>query len=143
MIKPLRKKHLEIWIALALLLPAAMLRAWLAQPIAPISSSQKQEAAAFELVTDSFKSSRYIARIRYTQNHASCQLEYINQLPLEVPSILLYRVNNGAATIDGNQLLGRIGQTGPYYFPLPQAREKENFILYDFIHQQVIDTIKF
>lgn len=46
MIKPLRKKHLHIWLTLALLLPAAIMRAWLVQPLNQVNATQHKAAGS-------------------------------------------------------------------------------------------------
>jgi hypothetical protein len=149
MTKPLRKRHLYMWLVLGLLLPPGILSAWLARPAKPIDALQVQPAgSAYTQVVDSVRTEKYIARMRCSENNAGCQLEYINRLALEVPSVLLYRMRPGAVNIDGHELLGRIGPKGSYYFAIPVAQpgnqeQRRQFILYDFIHQQVIDTIKF
>lgn len=142
MTKQLRKRHVQAWAVLAMLLPAGIISAWFVRP--PVNTGDLRAAHTanvFPVVVDSIVTQKYTARIRCTQNYQRCQLEYIHHLPLQLPSALLYRMKPGASTIDEHEILGRIGGTGNYYFAMEQRQEA--FILYDFIHHNIIDTIKF
>lgn len=144
MIKQLRKRHWQIWIAWAILIPLGIITAWIAIPGQQANDVlQPAKSAALPVLVKSVQKENYTANIRCSQNDSVCQLEYINKLPLTVPSALMYRINKAAKNIDENHLLGRIESKGTYYFPLRADHKNDEFILYDFIHQKVIDTLKF
>ena len=146
MIKSLRKRHLQTWYALAVLLPIGIALAWVSFPAKPIeTSTQPAFSNALPTLEKSVKTKQYTANLRCSEDGQNCQLEYINAKPLVIPSLLIYIMKPGAQSVDEHELLGRIESSGRYYFALPQASgdEEAGFILYDFIHGQVVDTIKF
>lgn len=146
MIKKLRKRHLQIWYALAFLLPFCIVVAWMAIPKKPLNTLlQPGFSSSIPKLAQSIEKENYTINIRCTENKDNCQLEYINRDALTIPSLLIYIMKPGAQTIDEHDLLGRIESRGSYYFPLPAAggNEATGFILYDFIHQNIIDTIVF
>ena len=146
MIKPLRKRHQQIWYALSVLLPGCIIMAWVAIPAKPINTlTQPTFSEALPKLIRSVKKEKYTMNLRCAENGANCQLEYINEQPLTIPSLLIYMMKPGAEKIDGHKLLGRIESRGSYHFVLPGAsgNEATGFILYDFIHEQVLDTINF
>ncbi|HEY0678172.1 MAG TPA: hypothetical protein VGD17_07790 [Chitinophagaceae bacterium] len=148
MMKPLRKKHLFIWIGLAAIMPAGIISAWMARPEKIISEPiEKNNSISFTKVVKEVKTEKYSIRLLCNSDNSSCQLQYNSLVPQDLPSALLYRMMPGATGINGNELLGRIGERRTYQFDIPVAgrksMEQQAFILYDFIHQQIIDTIKF
>jgi hypothetical protein len=146
MIKTLRRRHLQIWYLLAFLLPLCVVVAWMAVPEKPVNTLlQPSLSASILKLAQSIEKKNYTINIRCTENRDNCQLEYINRHALTIPSLLIYIMKPGAQTIDEHDLLGRIESRGSYYFPLPAAggNEATGFILYDFIHQRIIDTIVF
>lgn len=146
MIKILRKRHLQIWYAFAFLLPLFIVVAWMAIPQKPVNNLlQPAFSSSLPKLIQSVKKDNYILNVRCSENEGNCQLEYIHRHPLTIPSLLIYIMKPGAQTVDEHVLLGRIESSGSHYFPLPAAggNEATGFILYDFIHQQIIDTILF
>ncbi|MEO6722864.1 MAG: hypothetical protein ABIN67_21030 [Ferruginibacter sp.] len=147
MMKPLRKRHLQIWIALALLLPAGIVSAWLYVPgAATIESLKKESPALLPEIAYSVEGNCYTANLRSNQPGTSWQLEWKNKAPLQVPSAVIYRRINNEPDITKNELVGRIEARGNYIFPLNAntAGAKEmKFFLYDFIHQATIDSLIF
>ncbi|MBN8676089.1 MAG: hypothetical protein J0L56_18300 [Chitinophagales bacterium] len=146
MIKTLRKRHLRVWIVLAIVLPIGILLSWLVIPNqAAVKLLQSHEQPLLPVIWKSKDLINYQVTIRTNQQHKQWQLEWVNKKILEVPSTVIYRVN-GAADIAKNELIGRIETRGSYTFPLQWIAGKEQsfqFILYDFIHQQIIDSINF
>ena len=147
MMKPLRKRHLQIWTAWAVLLPVGIIMAWISVPQSP-NNAVLQPAADSKILSQliqSIQKETYTVNIRCSEKDSICQVEYINRLPLNVPSALLYEIKPGSKSVSQNNLLGRIEAKGTYYFSLPYAAKnnKPDFLLYDFIHRQIIDTIKF
>ena len=131
-----------MWCIVAMILPVGIVGALLSRVGFP-DTGNIAVAATPAIVND-----RYSISILCTPNDSLCQVQYINRIPLTVPSLLLYRMRQGAGNIDGHELLGRIGTTGEYRFALSGKMNAgkdrgEAFILYDFIHQKVTDTIKF
>ena len=146
MIKTLRRRHLQIWYALALLLPLCVIVAWMAIPEKPVNSLlQPVTSSSIPGLTKSIQKNEYTLNIRCAKNGTNCQLEYFNKVSLAIPSLLIYIMKPGARTVDEHVLLGRIESRGSYYFPWPAAGIKDatGFILYDFIHNRIIDTIFF
>jgi hypothetical protein len=142
MIKPLRKKHLFAWRLMAILLPAGIIVAWLSVPKqVPQSLLQPGTEIPLPVVIKTGQKENYSISIRSNENGSKFQLEWINKNILQYPTATIY-AGNEIKDVSKAKLIGRIEARGNWYFPLDSACKNENhFILYDFIHQQVIDTI--
>jgi len=145
MIKPLRKRHLQIWMTLAVLLPVGIVFAWLVIPNQP--SVKLLQAPATELlpvVKRTADRENYIITLRSNEENTKWQLEWRNKTILTVPSAVIYKVNESNDDMTNWVLIGRIETKGRYIFQLepdsnPQKQLK--LVLYDFIHEQKIDSI--
>ena len=147
MIKPLRKRHLQIWSILLLLLPSVIILGRLAVP-APAKNKLLQPiaTAALPLLLKTKAKNDYVANIRSTVDSSNLQLEWINKNALTVPTALIYKLSKGSTKgADEKELVGRIEARGTYHFALKKenAALKPSFLLYDFIHQKNIDTLNF
>jgi hypothetical protein len=165
MIKPLRKKHLQIWTALAILLPTGIVLSWLVIPNpVPVKIVQTVHTELLPIIKYKKDSGQYCINIRTNKENTVWQLEWKNKRALMVPSAVIYKAShelhsqpsqNSVASKGGvsrsftpasAQLIGRIETRDNYIFPLPKdslAANELHFILYDFIHQQIIDSINF
>ncbi|THU34894.1 hypothetical protein FAM09_23155 [Niastella caeni] len=148
MIRSLRKRHLQIWTALAVLLPLGIIVAWMAIPKYPMQTLLQPDAEKPlpEILKQRTKDN-YIVFIRSNRQRSAFQLEWLNKKPLTWPTATIYKVQKGS-TINNGILIGRIESRGTYRFALDSTFQIANFskdqlILYDFIHQQIIDTINF
>ena len=144
MIKSLRKRHLQIWSMLMVLLPAVIISARLATPkAAPDALLQPVTTAAYPFIVKTAANNNYTAHIRKDKD-SSFQLEWINKQILTVPTCTLYIVPEGSSDIEKGQLIGRIEAMGTYHFVLPaDAASIRQLLLYDFIHEQIIDRVHF
>lgn len=148
MIKPLRATHLLIWKALAVLLPASIVVAWLSipqQPLQPLLQPAQQQA--LPVVVKKIDYPNYTVAVRRSADASALQLEWINKTTLQYPTATIYSVSKGAG-MDHAKLIGRIEARGDWYFALDASFNAspvatDHFILYDFIHRQIIDTINF
>jgi hypothetical protein len=163
MIKPQRRGHYYAWIILALLLPAGIVFAWLAisnaEPVKWIKSSNSD---LLPLIKSSSRKKEYCVSLRTDKNYTQWQLEWENITPLTVPTAVIYRMPSrnalhygrqgnrnegggpGSTKIEDGILVGRIEARGSYVFPINldySGNQELNLILYDFIHQQIVDTI--
>lgn len=72
------------------------------------------------------------------------QLEWINKKTLVYPTATIYAASENGL-IKNAKIIGRIEARGNWFFPLDSSfkngSNRKNFILYDFIHQQVVETI--
>lgn len=144
MIKSLRKRHLQVWYALMVLLPVGILFAWLAIPHQhPVKLLQASNTNVLPVIEKTVELPGYTIHLRADELRSSRQLEWINKLVLKVPSAVIYQVSDTAFDISTSKLLGRIETSGTYLFPLDSAAVAPRLVLYDFIHQQVIDHINF
>ena len=145
MISPLRKKHFQIWLALSVLIPGGITTAWLSVK-QPVHTTVLQPGTAKVLpnIISSVDRQDYTARLRSTGAEPE-QLEWINKRILSVPSAVIYQTVAGGAEIKSADLIGRIEAKGNYYFPLQSnsINEKPKFILYDFIHEEILDSLNF
>ncbi|HEY5773794.1 MAG TPA: hypothetical protein VIS75_14255 [Chitinophagaceae bacterium] len=145
MIRSLRKRHLQIWALWAVLIPVGIIVAWMAVPkkvtqelfykdAVPVGSPGSGEAIEDD----------YTLYIRYdtTMNQEKIFLQFINRHKLKTPPLLIYKMTDSTTnTIDKQLLLGRIDKEGSQFFPLDTFIYNDRFILYDFLHKKIIDTI--
>ncbi len=144
MIKQLRRNHLQIWTALLILVPAVIISATV---VIPKQAKDKllQPAASLGLINviKTIDKENYTINLRSNSNIPQ-QVEWINKTSLTTPTAVLYKTFPGKTGIEGADLIGRIESKGIYHFELrPDSTSNYNFILYDFIHQQIIDSINF
>ena len=155
MIKPLRKRHLQIWIALAFLLPAGIVLSWLVIPNSvPVKLLNPVTTELLPVIKYKKDNTQYCITIRTNKENTAWQLEWKNKLAMTVPSAVIYRASLNPAeggtsrsfTPGSSQLVGRIEARSSYIFQLPydsSSNGQFDFILYDFIHQKVIDSLNF
>jgi hypothetical protein len=148
MIKPLRKRHLQVWTVLAVIIPLGILSAWMVIP-KPIKDHlfQPESSTALPIIVNSLSRDNYTVNLRSTKDGSALQLEWINKSALVSPSALIYEINPqyGEKDIEGSSLIGRINVRGIYHFALKKDSSvtKYQFILYDIIHHQAVDRINF
>ena len=140
MIKPLRKRHLQVWSLLAVLIPAGIISAYFVIPGEAVNKLiQEDNSAALPVVIKKIERKDYAVYLRSSADKRNLQLQWVNIKASVLPSSLIYKLNN-----DERELIGRVESTGNYYFSLKaDSANRYNFILYDIIHQQAIDTINF
>lgn len=148
MIKPLRKRHFQIWLMLAFLIPIGILLGLLALP-KQVQDKLLQPPAgnAFEQVIKTVSHPSFSASLRTNADHTRLQLEWTNKDPLDVPSALIYQTKD-TATLSSTQnenLVGRVEPRGKYLFPIKNTSSIDTleFIVYDIIHHRVVDRIHF
>ena len=134
MIRQLRKRHVQIWILWAILLPVGIIVAWMKVP-----KKATQESTRIEVSNIKEDTIAHLDKVNYTINillhretgmdsilhydsimkNSSLRLEFINKRELTSPSMLLYQViDSTQKDIDKQELLGRIDTKGSHYFPL-------------------------
>lgn len=140
MIKPLRKKHLQIWTLLAILIPAGIISAYIVVPKEALDKLlQEDKTAALPIEIKKVEQKDYTAFLRSNddRNNYQLQVNIINESTAS--SSLIYQITKGE-----KELIGRVATRGNYFFSLKtDSTNTYNFILYDIIHQQTIDTLKF
>ena len=145
MIKSLRKRHRQVWMVWAILLPVGILFAWLVIPDQlPVKLLQQQTSALLPAVVSQKDMENYTITIRTDKQNEQWQLQWHNKKVLTVPSALIYYVTGSGEPVTSNELIGRIETRGEYVFPL-RSIVKNNahpeFILYDFIHEKIVEKI--
>ena len=148
MIKALRKRHLQIWVLWAVLIPAGIIAAWMAVPEKVTDQLlQPEPGKALPVLVKSISKENFSVNLRSNQDHSQIQLEWINRKVSVLPSSLLYKTSPSPSeegALENSELIGRIEAIGVYYFPLQvDSTNNYNFILYDIIKKQIIDSIKF
>jgi hypothetical protein len=155
MMKPLRKRHLQIWIAWAVLIPVAIVFAWLAIPdTEPVKLLQSSTADLLPVIKSTNDKKDYTVNLRTNNENTIWQLEWKNKTALTVPSAVVYRASSGPSQGGASEsfkpgeseLIGRIEARGDYVFKLRRDStwlNELNIVLYDFIHQKTIDTLNF
>jgi hypothetical protein len=148
MMKPLRKRHLFIWRLLAIILPAGIIITWLSVPKHPSQTLlQADVTSPLPVILKKTEKENYTVAIRSNADGSALQLEWINNGVLQYPTATIYATNE-IKNIKEAKLIGRIEARGNWYFSLDpsfkyQPANTDHFILYDFIHHLVIDTINF
>ena len=80
MIKPLRKRHRQIWIAWAILLPVGILFAWLAIPDQqPVRLLQNPTVTPLPDIVQSGSLPDYSIKLRSNEDRSRWQLEWFNR----------------------------------------------------------------
>lgn len=147
MIKSLRKRHRQVWILLAVLLPVGILFSWLVIPNpVPVKILKPVSMELLPVIKYTTEKREYKINIRTNNENTAWQLEWKNKLALRVPSAVIYRVKDSNSDITKAQLIGRIEAKGDYLFQLkPDSLRQQDFgfLLYDFIHEKIIDSLKF
>jgi hypothetical protein len=148
MIKPLRRRHVQIWILLAILIPPGIIGAWLVVPKAVTDRIlHPAPSAELPILINTITKDNYSVSLRRQEDWAGVQLEWINHSALMTPSAIIYETHpeKGRDSLEGAGLIGRIDSRGTYFFPLKNdsLNIHFHFMLYDIIHHQVIDRINF
>jgi len=119
--------------------------AWLSvKPPVHNTVLQPGTAEALPNIISSVERKNYTVRLR-SRGSVPEQLEWINKTILTVPSAAIYETVTGDSQIKSTDLIGRIEAKGNYFFRLKtdSVYAKPKFILYDFIHEEIIDSINF
>jgi hypothetical protein len=145
MILALRKKHLQIWTAWAILIPIGIVAAYVNMPKqAGNKLLQAVKENVLPVVINSVDKNNYTVVLRTNNDKSQWQLEWINKEASVYPSSLLYKVTNEKQDLQNADLIGRVDVPGSSAFPIKEdTTGNYHFILYDIIHKQIIDSIIF
>lgn len=138
MIKPLRKRHLQIWTLFAVMIPIGIISGYMAIP-GQVSNKllQEDKTEALPVVVNKKETINYSVYLRSSADKNNYQLQWINKKTSIQPSSLICKLSGSE-----KELIGRVGSTGAYFFPLlKDSAGQYNFIVYDIIHQQTTDSI--
>ena len=137
--RQLRKRHRIVWMVLAVLIPFLVIISWLLIPsLEPVKAIVSSQPPALPVVLRTIQRPHYEIELQ-TDKQGHLQLEWWSKVSLRIPSAVVYQVRE-----NGEQhLIGRIEARGHYRFPLERkdSTGRLQLKLYDFIHEQVIDTI--
>ena len=149
MIKPLRKRHLQIWSLLAVLIPAGIISGYFVIPKEATNKLiQENKMTGLPVVINKAEGKNYTVYLRSSDDKKNYQLQWINTKASMQPSSLIYKASSNLPinreALKPGELIGRVEGKGSFYFPLkPDSTNSYHFILYDIIHQQITDTINF
>jgi len=163
MIKSQRKRHLQIWALSAVLIPVAIIVAWMSVPkkvtqellqkVAPVSTyhtiaSVEKENYKINILVPNSVTIKHPTGWEY-----DLKVEFVNKKESTTDSLLLYKVIDVTENnIDKQELLGRIESKGTQefrlkFFDLRVTNHKfdyrDKFLLYDIMKKQVVDSINF
>jgi hypothetical protein len=142
MIKPLRKRHLQVWSVWAVLLPLGIIGGIAARKKNPTENSlQTSKTNEQPVLLIEKKFGAFTVQLRANKQGSTRQLVWINNKPLEEPTAAIYQSVSDTSSVTSSKYIGRIEGTGKYYFDLSSS--EEHFFVYDFIHQQIIERIDF
>ena len=144
MVKQLRRRHFQIWSALLVLIPLGIISATLVLPRqAKNDLLQPSSGESLPVVIKTIEKPDYTVRLRGNSQSAA-QLEWINKTALTVPTAVIYKTIPGKQSFRDGDLIGRIESRGTYHFTLiNDSTNNYDFVLYDFIHGKIIDSINF
>lgn len=142
MIKPLRKRHLQIWLLWALLLSLGIVSAVMARRSIPKSPVEIQNGSLLPVVIKEKIWNGNTIQLRGNDQSVVQQLAWMNKQMLSIASATIYLADADTNSVSSSKYIGRIESRGNYVFDLP-AKNQYHFIIYDFIHQQIIDRINF
>ena len=144
MIKQLRKRHFQIWSIMLVLIPLGIIAAtWVIPKQTKNALLQPPGSAALPVIISTVDKKDYTINLRGNSTVPS-QIEWINKTVLTVPTAVIYKIISGKNDISGADLVGRIEARGTYHFNLKNDLASEyHLVLYDFIHNQIIDSINF
>lgn len=140
MIKQQRKKHALVWMALAVLIPVAIISAYMVVP-KQVSQQvlQNNTDIALPVIVKKIERKDYTAFLRCNSGKSNYQLQLTLANESTYPSALIYQLKNTE-----KELIGRVATKATYYFPLKADSSNScHFIVYDIIHGQNIDSINF
>ena len=140
MILRLRKRHLLLWLVIAVVLPALVMYALLQIPGKDYQGFNLLNEASTLPVLMAGQSDLFKSEIRPLQGD-KYQLSIIVVEPITSPGVVVYFGGN-TDNPQANYLLGRVSSRGVYYFELANVDDtRANVILYDMIHSKVISSI--
>ena len=149
MIKPLRKRHLQVWSLLAVLIPAGIISGYFVIPKEATNKLiQENKMTGLPVVINKAEGKNYTVYLRRSDDKKNYQLQWINTTASTQPSSLIYKASSNLPinreALKPGELIGRVEGKGSFYFQLkPDSTNSYHFILYDIIHQQITDTINF
>lgn len=149
MIKNLRKRHLQIWLLWAIIFPIAIFFAWKSIPQFPTQILiQNTSSRPLPLVIQEWDRKNYQVQLQTDQLKTIYQLEWRNKTVLLHPTATVYFTRQNPFLADQSMYIGRIEARGLYHFPVNSTYKQwigatGKIVLYDFIHQQIIDTLNF
>lgn len=144
MIRYLRKRHLQSWIALACITPVIMITAWTSRHEWPVADDWKKKQSVLkpELLASGVLLGNRV-ELRGTSVETADQFVWHNDEPLGFPSAVIYLQNRDTFSITNAQYIGRIESRGDYLFEVPAGQNKYHIVVYDFIHEVVVGHVKF
>ncbi len=138
MIKPLRKRHLQIWMLFAVLIPIGIISGYMVVHKQESNKLlQEDKTVALPVIVVKKETNNYSVYLRSSVDKRNYQLQWINKKTSTDPSSLMYKLSGSE-----KELIGRIGSTGTYFFPVKEdSTGQYNFLVYDIIHRQTTDSI--
>ena len=144
MIKQLRKRHFQIWFVMMILIPMGIIAATMVIPQQHDNPTlQPTPVVALPVIIKTVEHENYTVNLRGNSSIPG-QLEWINKSVLTFPTAVIYKTISGKKDTGEATFIGRIEARGTYHFDLKKDSSNNfHFILYDFIHRQIIDSINF
>lgn len=123
-----------------MLIPVGIIAAWMAVPKKAMDKLlQSDRSSGLPVLVKSVERKNFTANLRSNDDKSQYQLEWINKQASTTPSSLIYKISQPE-----NELVGRVEAKGSYHFNLSRdSTGNYDFILYDIIKKQTIDSLKF
>jgi len=144
MIKQLRKRHFQLWSVMMILIPLGIISATIVIPKQHKNATlQPTPTVALPVIIKTVDREYYTISLRGNSSIPG-QLEWINKSVLAFPTAVIYKTIAGKKDTGDATFIGRIEARGTYHFDLKSDSSNNfHFILYDFIHRQIIDSVNF
>jgi hypothetical protein len=126
----------------ALLLPLGIVSAVMARRSIPSSAIEIQNGFLLPVVIKEKIWNGNTLQLRGSTQSKVQQLVWMNKQMLSIASAALYLEESDINSVSSPKYIGRIESRGNYVFELP-VKSQYHFIVYDFIHQQIVDRINF
>jgi hypothetical protein len=141
MIIELRRRHYYTWLTIGILLPIGFVWAVLNIPKMPSDNFNKTTAAAYPNVVKNVETASLTAQLRQN-TEGGYQIEFLVLKPLIGAANQLYLSTSTDKPLQ--TVLGALGNTGAYYFPLPNTVLSESPLIltvYDAIKRKQTEQI--
>lgn len=137
MINTLRKRHRNVWLGIALLIPIALIMAVTSTPKFPVDNWLNSEVLVPASILKEYQLPGIKVNLRGEENKVQV-LEIALLVPLKSASSEVIIVNNQEQSVS----LGQIGATGVYHFKLNgKVEDWKTLKINDYIKNEEINSI--
>lgn len=145
MIYKLRRRHRNMWMILAVLLPIGFVSAYLAIPeFIHENEFEAWKSVAYSTIINSAETDNLLVNLRKDENLPGQQIEVLIKQPLSSPGILVYLAEQPTENIRQANLLGSLEANGAQRFTLNDflANFKAfHLLFYDNLKKELVEKV--